>query len=425
MRRRLLLALAAFPVAAIAVAHGCSSDPPFESACQWLADPENCLREFREDMLKAAVDESNNPFGDCRPVGWTEASPTEANQADLKGVRNGTFLKREALDTCILDKGGFITIDPPLNVNTFPPDLYAVPTTYTIKFTMPNGFECGSATYTSPHGFSFTVNPLPNQDAGAAGTDGGVATGSGGGTTTSSGSGSSADNDDGGAPKPFGTFTSVIQPGRDAFDVTCPSGETHHFNLNEIVGPEGDGGVPTSSCAGLAPLLAEASLQLYKGGIDVDGSLSFAITFPPGDDAPTLGAKNLFDAGPGSPAQKIVFFNCLVPAEPETCYNGVQDPGETDVDCGGPQIFSMEHAGSCPARCMEGQGCLCDADCAMGKCVKNPMSGLRVCDAMSTNASFPTCNYDPNATTSSTTTGSGTGGGGTGGMGTGGADAGP
>ena len=30
---------------------------------------------------------------------------------------------------------------------------------------------------------------------------------------------------------------------------------------------------------------------------------------------------------------------------------GVQDPGETDIDCGGPQLFSMNQPGNCPARC--------------------------------------------------------------------------
>ena len=132
MRRRLLIALfAALPIAGVAVAHGCSSDQAFESSCAWLADGENCYREFREDMTTSGKDPSNNPQGDCTPFGWTSSVPTEANGADMIGKRNGTFLKRSPLDLCILDNGGSVAVDPPLDPDNFPGDLLSAPTTYT------------------------------------------------------------------------------------------------------------------------------------------------------------------------------------------------------------------------------------------------------------------------------------------------------
>ena len=73
----MLLLAAAFPFAGAAAAHGCSDEPPFESACQWLADPENCFREFHEDMLAAKGPDNRN--GDCRtyPPLPVSAWPTE------------------------------------------------------------------------------------------------------------------------------------------------------------------------------------------------------------------------------------------------------------------------------------------------------------------------------------------------------------
>src|SRR5262249_26145267 len=129
---------------------------------------------------------------------------------------------------------------------------------------------------------------------------------------------------------------------------------------------------------GLAPILPAASLQVYPGAVDVAGAMSFAITFPPGDDAKTVNPNNLQKATAGLP-DKIIYFNCLIPGIPETCANGMQDPGETDVDCGGPQIHSMLQPGNCPARCVNGQQCLCNNDCEMGLCVLNGMTGMRTC----------------------------------------------
>jgi hypothetical protein len=44
------------------------------------------------------------------------------------------------------------------------------------------------------------------------------------------------------------------------------------------------------------------------------------------------------------------------------CQNGVQDPGETDIDCGGN--------GGC-AKCADTKSCLIDSDCLNNSCVQN------------------------------------------------------
>ena len=63
--RLLLLAAAVVPFAVTALAHGCSNQQ-FESACLWIADPDNCLRVFREEMV-ANVGTPDNPNGEAAP----------------------------------------------------------------------------------------------------------------------------------------------------------------------------------------------------------------------------------------------------------------------------------------------------------------------------------------------------------------------
>jgi hypothetical protein len=46
------------------------------------------------------------------------------------------------------------------------------------------------------------------------------------------------------------------------------------------------------------------------------------------------------------------------PLAPASCRNGIQDPDETDVDCGG----------SCPTKCGDGRSCVNDSDCAASNC---------------------------------------------------------
>src|SRR4051794_21392102 len=110
MRRSFLFALAAVPFAAAAVAYGCSSEPALDSLCAWIADPGNCYREFRHDMVSGV-----NPKKDCQFD--NAAAPTEVNLAtgDV-GTPNGAFLMRPTLDICIISTGGQVVFDPPIDL---------------------------------------------------------------------------------------------------------------------------------------------------------------------------------------------------------------------------------------------------------------------------------------------------------------------
>jgi hypothetical protein len=352
MRRRLLLlTAAAVPFAITAVAHGCTPQQPFESACLWLADPNNCYREAREGMI-ANVGAVDNPQGDCHTAAGPGGAPTEVGMAPLPlGNPNGSFLNRAMLDVCFLAMGGQVVFDPPIDPTMIPAAADAGPVTYTIKIMQPDGNECGFATYTSEYGFSMTVNSPPNvPDAG-----------------------------DGGVYNAYGTYTQATTAGSDAFDVTCPSGETHHLNLDEVVGQVAPDGGATSSCPGFSPLLPSASLQIAVGGIDTPGAVSLAISYPPTPPVAYPSTTNLeqIPSPPLTPT-RVVYFNCTVPAALEPCIDGVKDGEETDVDCGGPTVFSKtQPGGTCPARCVAGQQCLQDSDCAGTKCAV--VMGMRVC----------------------------------------------
>src|SRR5579863_10479426 len=101
MRRSYLLVFAAFsPIAALALAHGCSGETAFESVCDWVADPDNCLREFRAGML-AATGGPSNLNGDCTFPGITPTQVDLAKHTD--GVANGSFQTTGMLATCIID----------------------------------------------------------------------------------------------------------------------------------------------------------------------------------------------------------------------------------------------------------------------------------------------------------------------------------
>ena len=346
MRRRLSFAAAALVVAAPIVGatavHGCSSDEQFESVCLWVADPDNCYRKFREDSVDNG--ETCKPLGDPSPVNL--ADPTNPN-----GSSNGSFLARGMLDVCFIAGGGQVVFDPPIDLASYPPSPLAEPITYKMSFKRANGTDCGSATYTSPHGFSFTIDPPP--DTGASVADAGGA-------------------GDAGAPVPYGSYTQIIQPGSDAFDSTCPTGETHHFNLFEAEGTSvtADGGVQTS-CPLFSQIVPHASLVINPGGIDAPGAVSFTIFWPPtGVDYPTEVQQQ---TGTVLQPEPVTYFNCSIGAAPKTCFNGEKDPNETDVDCGGAEISS-----GCPQRCGDGQGCITDCDCDP-LLVCNVVSGLRVC----------------------------------------------
>jgi len=317
---------------ASAAVHGCSSEEPFESVCLWVADPNNCYRRFRADSVESG--ETCKPIGDPSPVNL--ADPTNPN-----GTPNGSFLGREKLDVCIIAGGGQVVFDPPIDLANYPPSPLADPISYKMSFKRANGSDCGSASYTSPHGFSFTINAPPDAGATASGDAG---------------------TGDAGAPMPYGTFTQVIDPGRDAFDATCPSGETHRFNLFEAEGARvtEDGGAH-SQCPVFAQLVPHDALVINPGGIGSPGAVSFTIYWPPTDVAYPSDA--LEQRGAALEPQPVTYFNCSIAASPKPCEDGMQDLNETDVDCGGPEISL-----GCPARCAAGLACLAGTDCKSGTC---------------------------------------------------------
>lgn len=320
---------------AAAAAHGCSNEQPFESLCLWVADPDNCYRRFRADSM--ANGETCKPVGDPSPVDL-------ADTANPNGTSNGSFLSRDKLDVCLNAGGGQVVFEPPIDLANYPPAPLAGPITYKMTFKRPNGSDCGSASYTSPHGFSFTINAPPDGGAPAS-TD-----------ATSGGA------RDAGVPVPYGTFTQTIQPGRDAFDATCPTGESHHFNLSEAEGVSvtDDGGARTS-CPLVAQLVPRAALVVNPGGIGLPGAVSFTIHWPPTDvPYPTDAVQS---SGTVLQPVPVTYFNCTIAAAPRPCENGVRDLNETDVDCGGTEISP-----GCPARCTAALACSVGADCESGTC---------------------------------------------------------
>ncbi len=342
----------------------------------------------------------DNLNGDCSPVPDAGPLPTQVTPLDA-GVSNGTFLMRSMLGTCILDQGGQVVFNPPLDptMSTNPDaGADAGPTTFTIQILAADGNECGVATYTTPDSWSITIDSFAD-----AGPDAGLADG--------------------------GTYTQSVAPGTEELSVSCPTGESHLLNLNELAGPPGANGNPSSSCPGFAALLPSASLQMNFGGINVNGAVSFAISYPPTPAQATYPSSSdlLLNFTPALEPTTVVYFNCVVPAAPELCADGVKDGTETDVDCGGPQIPSTDMCGMCPPPCEAMQACICNADCDINAglvCVVNPTMGTRQCTDPTTlppnTPTFPHCAWDVDAgppcssstssTSSSSSSSSGAGG---------------
>ena len=412
-RGLVLLALPIVPALVAAVEHGCSSGQPVESICDWIEYPGNCARQFHNDMLLYGATTQDNPWGDCRTYPKTatgtgiptEVTPSASTNAKKLGNANGTFQNRAMLDTCVLYAGGSVTVDPPIDPSMWPPGLLDTPVTYTFTFTASDGNQCGTAMYTSAHGFSITVN-----GAGGSGSSSGAGGGGTGGGMSATDAGPSInphinpDNNmacpsglidwsDAGTPVFTGTYSQVIAPGSDVYNVTCPTGESHTFNLNEVDGPTNVDGQPYSSCPGLSPSVPSASFQIYTGGTDQAGAMSFAIHYPNPCLPPDAG---IVSNEPTQSPDIVVYFNCTIPGAPETCVDGTKNGAETDIDCGGPMLPSKCNPGACPARCMTGQACLVDCDCApMNTCQVDPMSGMKTCKAGSPQKTCTYQNVDP------------------------------
>jgi hypothetical protein len=275
------------------------------------------------------------------------------------------------LDTCTLTAGGQVVFNPPLNLTPLGP--FDPPIAYQITLSAADSNVCAIFGYTSPHGFSITINGPPD----AGGGNGGSSTGTT--TTVNTILTDISDQDAAWGPnrQPYGTYTEVNTPGRDNMDVTCPSGEFHHFNLNEISTDAG-------RCPAFLDFVPTASLQIFAGGTDTQGGVSLAITYPPVGNGGDGGVSFPGDASAPTVQNKpVVYFNCEIPGGFEQCMDGVKDGAETDIDCGGPTHPSPAlDGGLCPARCAVGQACLVSSDCdsSMGlTCLVNAMSGKKTC----------------------------------------------
>ena len=135
MNRRYLLVPVALTFGMVpSLVHGCSTETAFESVCDWVADPNNCYREFRAGMLDDDAGPSSLEPGCTFP--GTQPTQADAAKGDV-GVPNGAFQTTGMLATCIMDSGGSVTVNPPINLAAYPPSLDSTPVTYTSTFLDP------------------------------------------------------------------------------------------------------------------------------------------------------------------------------------------------------------------------------------------------------------------------------------------------
>ncbi|UQA55627.1 hypothetical protein [Polyangium aurulentum] len=329
MRLRLALALSAFPVALASYLVGCSSELPIEDLCGWIGDENNCYRKFAEQ------------------IGSTCGTPGQ------NSAKKGYFYTRDKLDVCVLESGGQVVFDPPLEIGQFPV------TTASFAFLDDQANVCGGAAIAPDGALAITISsvpPVPDGGTCEKVESGGGGAGGAGGT---GGTGGAGGGGTGGAPPGSvvcgGTFSAKPVTERELFDTTCPSGETHHFNRLQL-----------SKCPEYDQLLPRAELESNPGSIGIDGFVRFRIYYPPTTDSgtpPKDPKKPLADLNPNV----VEYFNCVIPGAAATCSNGVQDGNEADIDCGA----------LCPTKCIVGQRCQINLDCRSQVC--GLVGGFRQC----------------------------------------------
>lgn len=305
--RLLAIALLATPAAVFSVAQGCATEPLPQDICSWLGDANNCYTRFANDVVPQC--------GYFPP----------AEPSDPVASATGSFASLDALDVCIINGGGQVIFDPPLDTSTFP---ITVEQGFTILDK--KAVECGSGIYFGTNSFSLTINVVDQNDAGTAICPDGGAIGDG---------------------ILGGTFVVSKESGRERIDVTCPGGlEQHNFNLLQLQNcPKLESDVPN------AVLETNRGVPATNDEPGVSGYIRLRVTYPPAGSA-TGGACALssYQNAPAATAPRVVeYFNCAIPAPLAPCSNTIKDGTETDVDCGG----------SCPTKCGEGQNCDSNNDC--------------------------------------------------------------
>ena len=354
MRLRWLasVAIAALPATTLLWVHGCSTEKEeLENLCGFLGDPESCLMDFVED------------------VGAT------CGAAGRGSAPLGRFGSRDALDICILNEGGQVVFDPPINLKAFPP------AAGNFTFIRSDGTVCGSAGFNGPYGMSLGVSTDPAAAGGDAGPPDEAAV--------------------------LGGTFSVTPSEGEIFETSCPAyqdiggqlfpaeeQEVHRFDRLEL-----------AECPQYSGALPRAEIEANAGGILLDGYVRFRLLFPP------AGALDLANVEP----EVVEYFDCAIPGAPPSCINGQQDALETDQDCGGP-TGTPPNPDDCPSRCGDGQKCIEDSDCDVGFTCQLK-SGLKKC-LEDTTTGVGGAGGAGGATTSTTTTATGAGGaGGDGGAG--------
>lgn len=350
MRRRFALVAFAFalPVPLAVLLHGCNPKAPsIQDFCGFLRQEDNCYLTLVRDM--------GNRCG-------TLSTAAEGAASDTWGAPKGFFSQRDKLDVCILEQGGSIVFDPPLDVNAMPPSK--------IGFVQKDakGATCGTFLFENTYSFTLNISPTNSMndvvpDAGPecalpeAGANGQLPDDTPG------------TDDPGGAIVCGGNFISEAPEG-DFIDTLCGK-EEHHFISSQLDAP---------ACAFQKALLPRVEVDAVPGGVDTPGYARFRVFYPQPNQDQSTGVVNSYAVG---------YFDCSIPAAAKPCCNGAKDGLETDIDCGGPTQMEIG-AGACD-RCQNMQGCIKDSDCAGGSCAVNMMTGIKQC-ANTTAPATSVCN---------------------------------
>lgn len=322
MRFRHFFLLAPLSVAFVAASFpACTESPKLDDLCGWLGDPKNCYRSLAVETLDR-----------CGAFGTDVA----ASKGKFSAAAD-----RTNLETCVLDRGGNVKFDPPLDVTQFPLE--------TISFVITNkdATTCGSGSMGANGSFSVTIDPFPALPEDTLCT-------------------SSAEQICGGKFSLTGTVTS-------AFSVTCPSQTSFNFSFEQTARCDevsGDGGLNGEEK--LDQLVPRAELLTNAGNIGVDGFVKFRVFYPL--DPPVTGPTGK-DSMTGTEMKVVEYFNCAIPGAPVTCANEMKDDDEADIDCGI----------ACNKGCQDGAMCEFPQDCLSGYCPFDAM-GILKC------AQNPNCN---------------------------------
>ncbi len=361
-RRVLIPAACVIPTIGIALFAGCSAEPLPQDLCHWLDDPNSCYATFSADVK-----------AHC---GTAIAQPVDAN-VEVLNETSGAFGARDTLDICVLNAGGTIIFDPPLDITTFPP------TSVAFTITDQQGVSCGSGSYGGEFNYSLTVEKIDLKEDGCD-------------DNWTGGEAKLADDITG------GTFAVTQGEDRAAFDVSCPNGGDSFrfstYNVSDaVVNDSGD--LAPGACPSCAPLLPRAEfvsspgvaslvsanskagyvrLRVYYPATSETSAAPTTLTDCPSASAtsssssgttPADGASDLNKAQCENPKNFIVeYFSCSIPAPPSPCEDGAKNNDETDIDCGGS---------TCAARCAAGLACKDASDCQSGSCALN--AGVKQC----------------------------------------------